>query len=249
MAWLRFDDLFTIHRKVEGLSDAAFRLHVCAIFWCARNETDGFVGADDLANAAPRGMTDPASVVPELTRYGKLLWVETDGGWVIHDYLEYQFSKAQLAEARKKNAARQQRFRSRTRGNRNAVSNALVTRGSNAVSNAAPTRPDPTQKRDEPSSSLSTKSDSDFAAFYDAYPKHVGRLAAEAAWAKAKKRADPAAIIAGAKRYAEERRGQDKRFTKHPATWLNQGCWEDEPTTPGHQGFQNPDPNDYYGEL
>jgi hypothetical protein len=29
-------------------------------------------------------------------------------------------------------------------------------------------------------------------------------------------------------RYAAERRGEDPRFTKHPATWLRKGCWSDE---------------------
>jgi hypothetical protein len=33
MTWVRFDDQFPIHRKMTGLSDAAFRLHVLAIFW------------------------------------------------------------------------------------------------------------------------------------------------------------------------------------------------------------------------
>jgi hypothetical protein len=36
------------------------------------------------------------------------------------------------------------------------------------------------------------------------------------------------ALIAGAQRYAVERREQDPKYTKHPATWLNAGCWQDE---------------------
>jgi hypothetical protein len=272
MSWVRFDDQYPIHRKVEGLSDAAFRLHTSAIFWCARNETDGFVGADDLANAAPRGMSNPEIHVPELTRPGRDVWEVSDGGWVIHDYLDYQFSKARLTEDRKKNALRQQRFRTRTSGNRNAVSNgvsnAFVTQDRNAVSNAslpnstdadrnavsnaAPSRPDPSRKEDSLRSST-PRGDPAFAAFYGVYPKHVGRKAAEAAWVKALKGgADPDTVIAGAQRYAEERFGQEPRYTKAPATWLNQGCWEDDPqprAQQGHIGFRNPSPDDYYGDL
>jgi len=37
------------------------------------------------------------------------------------------------------------------------------------------------------------------------------------------------AWIAGAQRYAVERQGQPPKYTKHPATWLNGGCWEDDP--------------------
>mgnify|MGYP001047285910 CR=1 FL=1 len=35
-------------------------------------------------------------------------------------------------------------------------------------------------------------------------------------------------LCAGAMRYAAERTNQDPKYTKHPTTWLNQGCWADE---------------------
>jgi hypothetical protein len=31
-------------------------------------------------------------------------------------------------------------------------------------------------------------------------------------------------------RYAAERTGEDDKYTKHPATWLNAECWKDAPT-------------------
>ena len=34
--------------------------------------------------------------------------------------------------------------------------------------------------------------------------------------------ATSAELLAGAERYAAEQRGQDPRYIKHPATWLNQ---------------------------
>lgn len=33
-------------------------------------------------------------------------------------------------------------------------------------------------------------------------------------------------------RYAGERSGEDPTFTKHPSTWLNAGCWADQPRPP-----------------
>jgi hypothetical protein len=73
-----------------------------------------------------------------------------------------------------------------------------------------------------------------FESFWRAYPKRVAKLAARKAFAAAIKRdADPKAIIAGAARYAAERSGKDSQYTKHPATWLNGGCWEDEPPPDG----------------
>jgi hypothetical protein len=57
----------------------------------------------------------------------------------------------------------------------------------------------------------------------------VAKEAARKAFAAAIKRGvDVEVMIAGAKRYAVERKGQPPRYTKHPATWLNAGCWEDE---------------------
>lgn len=75
---------------------------------------------------------------------------------------------------------------------------------------------------------------SDFEAFWRVYPRRVAKIKARTAYDKAinKHGATHEQILAGAIRYARERLGEDPQFTKHPATWLNGGCWEDES---GHQ--------------
>ncbi len=50
------------------------------------------------------------------------------------------------------------------------------------------------------------------------------------AWQNAVKTAKPEDIIAGAKMYAKDKT-RDPKFTAHPATWLNQQRWLDEPLT------------------
>jgi AraC-like DNA-binding protein len=68
-----------------------------------------------------------------------------------------------------------------------------------------------------------------FERFYGAYPRKVAKAAALKAFAKAVENGIAAeTLIAGAQRYAVERKDQDPKYTKHPATWLNGGCWEDE---------------------
>jgi hypothetical protein len=113
MAWVRFDDQYPIHRKVAGLSDTAFRLHSAAIFWCARNGTDGFVPEEDLDQVCAQ-VRAPARFASECVKRGT--WhlaahactsencpePRDESGWVIHDYLEYQPTKDEAETARKK---------------------------------------------------------------------------------------------------------------------------------------------------
>jgi len=70
-----------------------------------------------------------------------------------------------------------------------------------------------------------------FAAWYAAFPRHVERQRAARAYAKAIATGVSAAVLlSGAVAYAAERQGEEVRYTKHPASWLNAGCWADEPT-------------------
>jgi hypothetical protein len=60
-------------------------------------------------------------------------------------------------------------------------------------------------------------------------PKKVGKGSAERAFQTALKQADFQTLIAGIMRYAAERADQDPKFTRHPATWLRDKGWLDEP--------------------
>jgi hypothetical protein len=67
-----------------------------------------------------------------------------------------------------------------------------------------------------------------FEEFWGVYPRKVEKGVARKAWKNALKRATPEEIIAGAKRYAAQRFGQEVEFTKHPGPWLNADRWLDE---------------------
>lgn len=91
-----------------------------------------------------------------------------------------------------------------------------------------------------------------FTAFWAVYPKKRNKAEALDAWKKAvASGVDPDRITAGATAYANERHGQDPQYTKFPATWLNKGCYDDEPDPPrqphlravngnGHRPFEPP---------
>ena len=85
----------------------------------------------------------------------------------------------------------------------------------------------------------------DFADFWAVYPRKTARAAALKAWAKAVKSADPAEIIRGARRYADDP-NREAQFTAYPATWLNAGRWEDEPLPARGQAGG---PRDRQGEI
>lgn len=72
-----------------------------------------------------------------------------------------------------------------------------------------------------------------FADFWKTYPRKKAKGNAEKSWTKAiEDGVDPQLIIDAALVYRMERNGQDPQFTKLPATWLNQRCWEDEADPP-----------------
>lgn len=67
--------------------------------------------------------------------------------------------------------------------------------------------------------------------FWPAYPRKDDKGRARKAFlavVRAKK-ATVADLVAGAVRYAAERQGEDPKYTKQPATWLNAEAWLNEP--------------------
>lgn len=74
----------------------------------------------------------------------------------------------------------------------------------------------------------------DFENFWRTYPRRIEKKSAFKAWKTALKSGATAdEITAGAARYAKYRAGEPEQYTKHPSTWLNQECWEDEYSTAG----------------
>jgi hypothetical protein len=85
------------------------------------------------------------------------------------------------------------------------------------------------QKLRRPPRKIASVVPDSFNTFWDAYPRHKSKGAAEKAYIAALKIASAAELLAGAQRYATERNGQDPNFTKYPASWINAKCWTDEP--------------------
>lgn len=68
----------------------------------------------------------------------------------------------------------------------------------------------------------------EYESFWEVFPRKVGKKDAYRSWTLAVKDVDPSLIIAGALRYRQDP-NREAEFTVHPATWLNQGRWDDDP--------------------
>jgi hypothetical protein len=70
--------------------------------------------------------------------------------------------------------------------------------------------------------------DSDFTAFWSAYPRKVAKPAALKAWRSAKHRPPLADLLAALDRHKRSEQWQAARFIPHPATWINGQRWDDQ---------------------
>lgn len=110
MPWVRLDDHFDEHRKVEPLSDGAFRAFVESLCVSNRNLHDGYF---EQAAAHKRW---PRRAIKELVSRG--LWDVVEGGYQVHDYTQYQMSSDQILAERAAARQRMQELRGQRRRGR-----------------------------------------------------------------------------------------------------------------------------------
>ena len=92
MAWVKIDDGAPEHPKLVDLSDAAMALWIRALCYCARRRNDGLVPVGALRILSRAKVA--AKVAAELV--AAKLWDVCDDGYRVHDYQDYQPSKAML---------------------------------------------------------------------------------------------------------------------------------------------------------
>lgn len=102
MTWAKLDDGFHHHPKVMKVNLAATGLFALGLSYAAANRTDGH-----LPERWVRGqIVGEEKVVDQLISAG--LWEATGDGYEIHDYLEWQHSRAEVERLveQKRNAGR-----------------------------------------------------------------------------------------------------------------------------------------------
>lgn len=260
MPWFNVDDGFAFHRKAVRAGNAAIGLWTRAGSWCAGELTDGFV-PDHMI----RAMRGTAIQTQRLVDAG--LWVRDDvrGGFQFHEWSESgrNPTRKEVEKRREEAAKRKQKSRGNQHGKSensqvgesgHGVTDAGVTGGVTGGRRAPTPLPSPPSSPNGEEQTPARGADDDFDRFWAVFPRRTGKGAARTAWAKARKLSDPERIILAAERFAGIRKDEDPRFTPHPATWLNQQRWDDEPEQPrlrvvgGHQAWTNPADQSAYDE-
>jgi hypothetical protein len=120
MTWVRIDDGFGDHPKILAVGPIGAIIHMRAFCYCSRHLTDGFIpmGAVEglLHGIEHIGIADGGC--PGLFEFGhdanEVDWPETlvknklwersknSDGYFVHDYLDYNPSKREILELRKK---------------------------------------------------------------------------------------------------------------------------------------------------
>lgn len=105
MPFVRLDDQWLENPKVAQAGTLAAHLYSAGITYSNRHLADGFVPAGILNRLCDwSGVTEhevPVTnqqLAERLVTHG--LWTETEGGWLIHDYFDFQPSRAEVEAKR-----------------------------------------------------------------------------------------------------------------------------------------------------
>lgn len=161
MGWVRVDDAFYDHGKFQHAGPLGVAQWLAGLAWANRNLSDGFVPV-----SASRRLLDWDGVAWQMWSNGIFgsgedaeadkvsehlvacgLWEEVPGGYMIHDYHDYQPSAEKIKADRAKNAAKQAEWRASQAAasggsrneSRNSVTNGVVTDAPNPNPNPNPT--------------------------------------------------------------------------------------------------------------
>jgi hypothetical protein len=114
MPWVKLDEQFRHHPKIVRAGPIGISMYVCGLSYAAEYLTDGIIPRQavrtllDLDGVVFVGMKDnetidPIVVADTLVELG--LWDKVPDGYRIHDYLDYNPSKAQVVADRAAKAA------------------------------------------------------------------------------------------------------------------------------------------------
>lgn len=110
MTWVKLDDGFWSHPRIDKTSLPAVGVYVKALSYCGAHLTDGEI-TEEAAGYMCKGKR---ALLRELVDIG--LWEQIDSGYRIPDFLDFNPSKEKVKEERRKAAERKAKSRSESHG-------------------------------------------------------------------------------------------------------------------------------------
>lgn len=215
------------HPKIMALSAEAIVAHLEMIVYSRKYGTDGAIPmrfAMRFASAVLDELASNDESAPSIIR-------NDDGSVEIYGYANMQETSDQIAERRQKRkeagaAGANARWQKNANGNANRMADRMKIACESDSKKMAETET-------ETETYIGQKSDALFESFWGVYPRRIAKKEAMKKFDKAVgDGADPQKIIDGAKAYSRSVEGKEQKYIAHPATWLNQGRWDDEPELP-----------------
>lgn len=125
VTWVKLDDKRAMNRKLRRAGFAARGLDEAAICLSAHAETDGFIDLDHLEDlGAMHGCSDVLALAEKLVEVGRWRKDGRRNGWWILNYLEFNPSRAELEDKRRRDRERKRTpagFHADSNGNPNGV--------------------------------------------------------------------------------------------------------------------------------
>lgn len=207
---------------------------VLALGYCRRNKTYGHLPVRALTrDGATEADVDALVAAGRLHRAGHECEdcpQPAEGQVYVHAYTEHQNSPERDAELSAKRAEAGRKGGAARVAKQSAEQVAKQTGSRNKQVQAEREREQ--KEKDSPARARAAAFAADFETWWETYPHKVGKTAAAKAYEKARRTAgvDADTLMAGLANatavWVAERR--ERQFIPHPATWLNQGRWDDD---------------------
>lgn len=132
MAWLKIDDRVRTHPKIAKAGPSAAWLWFCGICYCREHLSDGFI-PNEVVSALALNLPSPSKHAAKLVDVR--LWEPADGGYQVHNFLDWNPSKAEVLSLRDKERDKKRTYRGTDEGQtRDASRDHAGARGSGSVS-------------------------------------------------------------------------------------------------------------------
>lgn len=215
MSWFKLDDHFPDHPKFVAAGGDAAWLWICGGCYCARHLTDGLIPKAAVPRLSDR--RNPTKLAERLVGVGA--WIDRGDCYEMHDYLEFNPSRADVEGVRD---AAQVRMNER-RGSEDV-------RANNEESSCDGSREVHPSRTRTPKRSRA-KYDDDFGALWEIYPRHKAKADAFRAYqARRNQGVSHEDLLLAVKHYALEcdQAGREEQFVMHGATFFGpRDRWRD----------------------